>query len=28
LGILLCGPVAGAIMGVGLLLFRKYPFSR
>ncbi len=28
LGILLCGPVAGAIMGVGLLLFRRYPFSR
>jgi glycoside/pentoside/hexuronide:cation symporter, GPH family len=28
LGILLCGPVAGAILVVGILLFRKYPFSR
>jgi len=28
LGILLCGPVAGAILLLGILCFRKYPFSR
>ncbi len=28
LGILLCGPVAGAIMAVGLYFFRRYPFER
>ncbi len=28
LGILLCGPVAGVILAIGILLFRKYPFAR
>jgi GPH family glycoside/pentoside/hexuronide:cation symporter len=28
LGILLCGPVAGVILAVGVFLFRKYPFAR
>jgi len=28
LGILLCGPVAGAMLAIGVLLFRRYPFVR
>jgi GPH family glycoside/pentoside/hexuronide:cation symporter len=28
LGILLCGPVAGAILLLGILYFRKYPFAK